>query len=210
MRKYGAKTVALGGRERRDWLETKGRPPIAISFSPPASEGSSSMPCMILGLVGLLGGGPKICGVSVEMRTQFCLRCPLRAFGLPFSADGFCSGALSHWKGFPLLLREESCVAFDACRLGVHALPLMSRSTPVLGLSAGEPFSDTVVEQRETLRGFLTPESLLKELTDETLRMLIRSAVPRRGIESRLVLSLSSEELKLVVESWRLSSLSPL
>lgn len=94
MRRCGAKTEALGGRDRRDWFDTKGKPP--IGFSQPASDGSSSIPCMILGLVGLLGGGPRICGVSVDMRTQFCLLWPLRAFGLPFSAEGFCSGALSH------------------------------------------------------------------------------------------------------------------
>jgi hypothetical protein len=106
------------------------------------------------------------------------------------SAEGFCKGALSHWKGFPLLLREDVCVEFDACRVGVPALPLMSRRTLFFGLSAGDPLSETVVEHRDTLRGvstFLTqPSSLWKELIDDTLRMLTRSAVPMRGIDSRL------------------------
>lgn len=135
------------------------------------------------------------------MRTQFCLLCPLRAFGLPLSADGFCNGALSHWNGLPLLLREDVC---DACRDGVQALPLISRRTPVFCLSAGEPFSDTVVEQRDTFRGvltFLIPGSFFKDPMDDTLRMLTRSAVPTRGIERRLCLSLSSEEATLIVDS---------
>jgi hypothetical protein len=123
----------------------------------------------------------------VEIRTQFCLRCPLRAFGLPFSAEGFCKGVLSHWKGFPLLLREDVC---DACRVGEPALPLMSRKTLFFGRSAGDPLSETVVEHRDALRGvrtFLTqPSSLWKEPIEETLRMLTRSAVPTRGIDSRL------------------------
>lgn len=44
-----------------------------------------------------------------EMRTQFCRLCPLRAFGLPFSAEGLPvrSGEGSHWNGLPLLLRRD-------------------------------------------------------------------------------------------------------
>lgn len=106
MRRLGAKAVRLDGRERWVLLETNGRPPIVLLL-PSKSSGSSSMPCIMLGLVGLLGGGPRICGVRVEIRTQFCLRCPLRALGLPFRAEGFCKGTLSHWNGFPLLLRED-------------------------------------------------------------------------------------------------------
>lgn len=46
---------------------------------------------MKLGLVGRLEveGGPRTCGVKVEMRTQFCRLCPFLALGLPFSADTF-------------------------------------------------------------------------------------------------------------------------
>ena len=106
MRRCGASAVMLDGRERCVWLDTNGRPAIVLVI-PSKPSGSSSMPCIMLGLVGLLGGGPRICGVRVEIRTQFCLRCPLRAFGLPFKAEGFCKGTLSHWNGFPLLLREE-------------------------------------------------------------------------------------------------------
>lgn len=188
-------------------METNGRPPIVLLL-PSKSSGSSSMPCIMLGLVGLLGGGPRICGVRVEIRTQFCLRCPLRALGLPFRAEGFCKGTLSHWNGFPLLLREDVCVAFEACRVGGPAFPLISRSTLPLGFSAGEPLSETVVEYRDTLRGvvtFLTPESCLKEPTDDTLRILTRSAVPSRGIDSRLSFSLSIDEATLVIDNWRLS-----
>lgn len=205
MRRCGAKAVILDGRERQGWLETNGRPPIVFVTSS-KSSGSSSIPCIILGLVGLLGGGPRICGVSVDMRTQFCLRCPLRAFGLPFKAEGFCKGTLSHWNGFPLLLREEVCVAFDACREGVPALPLISRSTVFFGLSAGEPLSETVVEHRGTLRGvvtFLMPDSFLRDPTLDTLRMLTRSAVPSRGTDRRSCFSLSRDEAMLVVDSWR-------
>lgn len=211
MRRCGAKAVRLDGRERWVLLETNGRPPIVL-LAPSKSSGSSSMPCIMLGLVGLLGGGPRICGVRVEMRTQFCLRCPLRALGLPFRADGFCKGTLSHWNGLPLLLREDVCVAFEACRVGGPAFPLISRSTR-LGFSAGEPLSETVVEHRDTLRGvviFLTPESFLKEPTDDTLRILTRSAVPNRGIDSRLCFSLSIDEATLVIDNWRLSWLSTL
>ena len=89
----------------------------------------------------------------------------------------------------------------------------MSRRTLPLGFSAGEPLSETVVEHRDTLRGvviFLTPESCLKEPTDDTLRMLTRSAVPNRGIDSRLCFSLAVEEATLVVDNWRLSWLSTL
>jgi hypothetical protein len=139
----------------------------------------------------------------MEIRTQFCLRCPLRAFGLPLSAEGFCKGVLSHWKGFPLLLREDVC---DACRVGEPALPLMSRRTLFFGRSAGDPLSETVVEHRDALlRGvctFLThPSSLWKEPIDDTLRMLTRSAVATRGIDSRLWWSLSSEETRLIADN---------
>ena len=89
IRRSGAEKAPLGGLSGR-WLETK-RSLVEISDSS-SSPFSSSMPCMILGLVGLLGGGPRICGVSVEMRTQFCLRWPFLAFGLPLRADGFGSG----------------------------------------------------------------------------------------------------------------------
>jgi hypothetical protein len=212
IRRCGAKAVMLDGRER--WFEvvTNGRPPIVL-VTPSKSNGSSSMPCIMLGLVGLLGGGPRICGVRVEIRTQFCLRWPLRAFGLPLRAEGFCKGTLSHWNGLPLLLREEVWVAFDACRVGVPALPLISRSTLLFCLSAGEPFSETVVEHRDTLRGvetFLIPESFLRDPMDDTLRMPTRSAVPSRGIDRRLCFSLSRDEATLVVDSWRLSWLSAL
>jgi len=95
IRRCGAKAVRLDGRERWVLLDTKGRPPIVLPV-PSKSSGSSSMPCIMLGLVGLLGGGPRICGVRVEIRTQFCLLCPLRALGLPLRADGFCKGTLSH------------------------------------------------------------------------------------------------------------------
>ena len=144
----------------------------------------------------------------MEIRTQFCLLCPLRAFGLPFNAEGFCSGTLSHWKGLPLLLCEEVRVAFEACREGGPAFPLMSQSTPVFCLSAGEPFSETVIEHRDTLRGvvtFRTTESFLKDPMDDTLRILTRSAVATRGIERRLGLSLSREDATLVMDSSRLS-----
>ena len=149
----------------------------------------------------------------MEIRTQFCLRCPLRAFGLPLSAEGFCKGAVSHWKGFPLLLREDVCVEFDACRDGVPALPLMSRRMLFFGLWAGDPLSETVVEHRDVLRGvwtFLTqPSSLWKEPNEETLRMLTRSAVPTRGMDSRLSCSLSSEEeTTLADDNRRLSWVS--
>lgn len=111
------------------------------------------MPCMMLGLVGRLGGGPRICGVSVEMRTQFCRLCPFLAFGLPFSADGLAKGCVSHWNGLPLLLRPES-LAFEGCLLGVTELAETSRSTLVFLRSAGEPYTDTGV--RLALRGVVT------------------------------------------------------
>lgn len=139
---------------------------------------SSSIPCMMLGLVGLLGGGPSICGVSVEIRTQFCRRCPFLAFGLPFSDDGFARGWVSHWNGFPLLLRPESWVAFDGCRRGVIEFAEMSRNTLVFLRSAGEPLAETDVQL--ALRGVVTLrmlEKLFSEFSDETRLELIWSAV---------------------------------
>ena len=108
----------------------------------------------MLGLVGRLGGGPRICGVSVDILTQFCLRCPFLAFGLPFNADGFARGWVSHWNGLPLLLRPESCVAFEGCLLGVIELAETSRSTLVFLRLAGEPYMETDV--RLALRGVVT------------------------------------------------------
>jgi hypothetical protein len=54
IRRCGAKAVAF---ER--WRDTIGKPAIVLAGTS-KSIGSSSMPCMILGLVGLLDGGPRI------------------------------------------------------------------------------------------------------------------------------------------------------
>lgn len=185
MRKFGANDPVLGGRDGR-WCETK-RSLVDPSDSSP-SPASSSMPCMMLGLVGRLGGGPRICGVSVEMRTQFCLRWPFLALGLPFSAEGFGSGWLSHWNGLPLLLLPESFVALEACLVGGSIeLPEMSLSTEVFFRSAGEPVAET--DARDARRGvviFRTPVTLLSELADDTRLMLTRSAVAICGMDKRL------------------------
>ena len=56
MRRCGAKAVAF---DRRCWCDTIGKPAMVLAGTS-KSTGSSSIPCMILGLVGLLGGGPRI------------------------------------------------------------------------------------------------------------------------------------------------------
>lgn len=86
IRRFDVNEEALDGLESL-WFETNLTPGCVGASS--LSPDSSAIPCMILGLVGLLGGGPRICGVSVDIRTQFCLRCPFLAFGLPFNAEGF-------------------------------------------------------------------------------------------------------------------------
>lgn len=119
------------------------------------SDGSSMMLGMLRGVVDLLCG-PRIVGAS-EMRTQFCLLWPLRARGLPFSADGFpvSSSAGSHWNGFPLLLLvDETLVdALEDWRLGNPSFPETSRRTENLLRSAGEPLGDT--RERDWRRGVL-------------------------------------------------------
>ena len=56
MRRCGAKAVAF---DRRHWRDTIGKPAMVLAGTS-KSIGYSSIPCMILGLVGLLGGGPRI------------------------------------------------------------------------------------------------------------------------------------------------------
>jgi hypothetical protein len=94
-------------------------------------------------------------------------------------------------------------VALLACREGAHALPLMSRRTPVFRRSAGEPVAETLVLlQRETFRGvctfFTTPDEDLKELIDETLEMLTASAVTICDIDKWFPAVLSTEDAVLV------------
>lgn len=130
---------------------------------------SSTISSIGEGLVDLLRG-PQTVGARVDRRTQFCLRCPLLAPGLPFRMECFGESIVfSH-------LKDKSAV--DAFRhvfiglCGEPALPDTARKALDLGFSDGDPDADTLDEPSRR-RGVLITQ--FRESEDDTRLILILS-----------------------------------
>lgn len=153
---------------------------------PSVRSGDSSWIPSIEGLVDLLRApGPRTVGARVERRTQFCLRWPFLALGLPFKIE--CLGPITDFSHLNMVSAPGSLKVLFIGLCGEPALPDTVRKIFGLGFSDGDPVAETL-EDPVCRLGVLTmvipPVPLLREPEDDTRLILMRSAFKICGIDS--------------------------